>query len=604
MSIYDINEIFEDSKDNKQNGLLEYGKFNDGGYCIKISTRDQWMTIFILCTDTLEEKNFLFNKIRALKIKDQQNNGVFKFMHSKASEKDTETLSDLFGNKKKDQNKGSDPIDGYWLTLQEWSQCSKKCDGGTSSFHRMCIPQKKGGKPCQGNAVLVKPCNRQPCPKVSGTNESLRNRDNTEILKPIVKIMPFTNTPQRFTLCKIKESDMMIFEDGKDPIKQNEALFKGKNIDAIGGIRIPSRVIMNTKTLTIFAGDEFETLYMSFLLIKTKFMRIKNRKNCFKLYETSSKYTTLCPFNADVSSKELDEWDTDFFTFKNKCSKSNKDMNGHDQEELEKKIKDKMEKARQQAIEEANEERKEKKAESANTDISSLVKETHSIAMKAIQKEGSIEELIKQEAEEKNNAEEVKLRIMIEDERKKQSCVIKAIKEKELENQMQEKAKEIKDTIATIKSEAAAQVLMKRFNLKKIISQINKKAELKRNKLRQELQNVRMTTAGELGKAYKKGDVGKCIKASSNAKSRNDYCIATFSEDFAQLEYCRNTDEFCENCCQAQFGEMMSNEKDECMKKVCPEKPKEEDKQEVKPKFREISNDKENGFIKQRAIGI
>ena len=102
------------------------------------------------------------------------------------------------------------------------------------------------------------------------------------------------------------------------------------------------------------------------------------------------------------------------------------------------------------------------------------------------------------------------------------------------------------ETINTIKTEAAAQVLMKRNNLKRLISQLNKKAELKRNKLRQELQNVRMTIASDLGKAYKKGDVTKCIRAYSNPKSKSDYCIATFSEDFAQLEFCRNTDEFCD----------------------------------------------------------
>lgn len=550
------------------------------------------MSIYVICSESQADRTSLFNKLRALKIKDQHFHGVFKFENN--GQKDSSTLSDIFGNKKqiKIDNNGAAPKDGYWLTLQEWSQCSKKCDSGTSTFQRMCIPPKKGGKPCIGQALLVKPCNTHPCPKVTGTKEDLANKKNTEVLKPIVKIMHFTNNPQRFTLCKIKESDMMIFDDGTDPIKQNEPLFRGKDIDKIGGIRIPSRVVMNTKTISIFAGDEFETLYMSLVLKKTKFMKIKNRKGCFKLYETASRYTTLCPYNADVSTKELEEWENDFFTFRDKCGRSERDnMDEKEKRELDNKIKDEMEKARQNVIDAANEERKVKKAESADNETKDVIKQTHTTALKAIQKETNLEELIKQEAEEKNKQEEIAIRKQIEMEKKKQSCVAKAIREKELENQMQEKAKEISETVKEIKSEAAAQVLRKRQNLKKLINEINKKAELKRNKLRQQLAQVRMSMASDLGKAYKKGDSAKCKKAMGNMKTRNDYCIATFSDDFAQLDYCRKTDDFCETCCQAEFGEMMSGEKDECLKKIC-KKPSENGETEDEEKDKKKNSEK------------
>merc|ERR1711934_109459 len=133
------------------------------------------------------------------------------------------------------------------------------------------------------------------------------------------------------------------------------------------------------------------------------------------------------------------------------------------------------------------------------------------------------------------------------------------------ENMMQEKANEARDQINNIKEEAEA-VLNKRKNLRKIINQINKKAELKRNKLRQQLQAVRMNIATDIGKAYKKGDFHKCSKAQESKKARNDYCIATFSDDFAQLSYCRDADDFCETCCQAEFGEMLSTDKEDCIK--------------------------------------
>jgi len=126
-----------------------------------------------------------------------------------------------------------------------------------------------------------------------------------------------------------------------------------------------------------------------------------------------------------------------------------------------------------------------------------------------------------------------------------------------------------------------------------------------------------MSIASDLGKAYKKGDSAKCIKARDNKKARHDYCIAAFSDDYAQLSYCRETEEFCETCCQAEFGEMMSAEKEECLKKVCnknPPKPDSIDSSEAKPPaksdnedVREItdstSNDK-SGTVKQTKIPI
>lgn len=583
------------------------------GYCLKILTKDQNMSIYVICLDTNEEREILFTKLRALKIMSQHQNGEFVFLKAngtngkKNKKKQQQTLSDMMNDHKKvKENKVGALSDGYWIVLQNWSQCSKKCDGGTSTFQRMCIPPKQGGKPCVGDAVMVKPCNTKPCPHAIEDKEALAKNQHVEILKPIVKIMPFTNHPQRFTLCKIKESDMMIFEDGKDPIKQNEPLFKGKKIDQNSGIQIPSRVVMNTKTLTIFAGSEFETLYMSFSLKKTKFLKFgkdKERKNCFKLFETVSRYATLCPFNSG-SSADLDQWENDFFTFKDKCSRSNNELDEESKKKLEDKIKEKMEKAKQEASLEFAEERKKKKAENNEENVI-LVKQTEATAMKAIEKELNLEALIKAEAEEKNKAEEIQLLKVIESEKKKKECVAKAIKEKQLENTMLEKAEEIKDTINTIKAEAAQQVLKKREKLRELINSINKKAELKRNKLRQQLQTVRMSIASDIGKAYKKGDMTRCKNANSNEKVRSDYCIATFSDDFAQLSYCRESDDFCEVCCQAEFGDMLIKEKEECLKKEnCTNKPnkpaRKDDKDDIE---REISGT--NGkYRKQKSIAI
>ena len=61
-------------------------------------------------------------------------------------------------------------------------------------------------------------------------------------------------------------------------------------------------------------------------------------------------------------------------------------------------------------------------------------KHTNSIAFKALQKELSIEEMIKKEELKRELNEEKKILQTIEIERKKSECIIKAIQEKDLEN--------------------------------------------------------------------------------------------------------------------------------------------------------------------------
>lgn len=320
---------------------------------MKISTKDQFNQVFIICTETEAEKDELIRKIKALKITEQHEKGLILLAKSKVL-KQGDTLGSLLGKKSNDQpskplKKNQKPVDGYWVTLQDWSQCNKKCDGGISTFHRMCVPPKFGGKPCEGEPVISKKCNMNPCPKVaggssSGSSDPLKNNDeNTTVLDPVVKILPFTDAPQRYTLCKIKESDLMIYEDGLDSNKKNDPLFKGKKIDDIGGLKLPCRVVMNTQTLTVYSGQKFETLYLSFTLKKTRFYEAKNKKNCFKLYETTLKYITLCPYAAEISNKEFNEWKKDFEVFKTRCDRPKKGiLSDTEQKALDQKIKAKM----------------------------------------------------------------------------------------------------------------------------------------------------------------------------------------------------------------------------------------------------------------------
>lgn len=164
--------------------------------------------------------------------------------------------------------------------------------------------------------------------------------------------------------------------------------------------------------------------------------------------------------------------------------------------------------------------------------------------------------MIQKEEEERIILEEEEIKKNIENEKKKKDCVLKVIKERELENQYNIQAKEIEQTINTIKQETAQQVLIRRNNLKKIIEKLRKKHEFKKNKLQQELQTVKISIANELGKHYKKGDIEKCKVAIQDSKKKNKYCSCAFPDDIMNKESCETTPDFCSYCCENEFSEL------------------------------------------------
>lgn len=191
------------------------------------------------------------------------------------------------------------------------------------------------------------------------------------------------------------------------------------------------------------------------------------------------------------------------------------------------------------------------------------------MALQALQKEMTLEQMIQKEEEERIKSEEEELKKNIENEKKKKECVLKAIKERELENQYNIQAKEIEQTINNIKQETAQQVLLRRNNLKKIIEKLRQKHDLKKNKLKQELQTVKISIANEIGKHYKKGDTQKCLIAVESKKKRSEYCMANFGEDITNINYCKSTPDFCSYCCENEISELFADERLKCSKEVC-----------------------------------
>lgn len=407
MNIELIKPVYEEP--GYKGGVQDYGNFSEG-YCFKVETLHS--TIWIVCCDDSGQKEKLMSNLKKLKLFKQRDKG--QIIVNKHHDNDTETVQHILNIHKNPEGTYLDkrnfvvntkkPTDGYWIVLQEWSQCSKKCDGGVSTFHRMCIEPKNGGKPCEGQSVLTSPCNTQPCPHVH--QRGVHNGQKPVTLKPIVKVLPYSNRPQSYHKCIIKESDLMLVKVS-DVTAQVE---KPKHSQLV-----PSRVVMNNRTISIYENaDDYSSHFATFDLKTTDFFRSSSEKECFILSQGKKK-VQLCPFGFDKSSKTFEEWDKDFHLFKYSCETKPDEINL----EMNNKLSEKIKEAKDEMLLDREAIVKQKMREKEEDNSYSIIKKTNKVAQEAILKESGVEEMIEKEELDREKKSEAEILEQIEKEKKR-----------------------------------------------------------------------------------------------------------------------------------------------------------------------------------------
>lgn len=338
--------------------------------------------------------------------------------------KGPKTISGMLNPAKVNENskKGKNLVDGQWIILQNWSQCTLKCGGGKSYLQRMCIPPKDGGKPCEGDAILSKDCNPQPCPSQELADAKKKDSLEVKVNKPIVKIMPFSSRPQRYTKCIIKEADMMYTKSLA--VADATTTHTSVNKDSKETIKVPVRVVMNNRTLTIFAGEEFDSHLETFNILSSNFVSPDPKTaspadlGCFYINSEDGRKAHLCPFSDSSNTKILEEWFYDFNLFKYQCNY------GHKEQELnvklQKRLEEKISKAKEGLLEEAQEDIKKRAQVTEENKLQTQVKKTNSVALQAIQKEINLEDMIKNEEADRERKEEQEMTKKIAAEEEKQ----------------------------------------------------------------------------------------------------------------------------------------------------------------------------------------
>jgi len=461
-------------------------------------------------------------------------------------------------------------VDGYWITLQDWTDCSQKCGGGLSYQHLMCIPPKNGGKPCEGRSLRTKPCNVNPCPSAKTLIEKTKKglSIDSEVRKPIMKVGRFSSRPQKYSKCLMKENDAFLTEFD----------YKGEVLK-----KTPVRVLMNNQTLSIFQDDDYADLLLAYNLKNTMFSLPKNFC-CFSLQD-NEKRSGLCgyPENCGVDIQKnqwANKWKDDYYDFKVVCETGRVEslLTPNDLNALE----DKNNENNDMEIDLPRIKKQQLKDE-MNIQETQLFRksfsQTQEVGFKAIERELNIEKMVKKEEEQKESEELAELEAKVKKEEKKASCVHKSIEEKDFDSFFEDKMEAL-DEMERLKVKINNKVLDSRNKIKKLLGDMRRKADRKKEELQDKIAAVRSKMAQEILLANREGDIKNCLRGKKDLDFRTNYCSKNFVDDYETNSVC-NSNDFCYTCCENEFGANMKIKRNRCYKSCDDkEKPKEKKNKE------------------------
>ena len=190
---------------------------------------------------------------------------------------------------------------------------------------------------------------------------------------------------------------------------------------------------MNNKSFAVYTDDSLQSNVKSFLLENSYISRVEKDDSCF-MVKGINHQGVFCQL--DVNSKAfVDEWGYDFNLFKYQCKQERKTFS-FEEEKMETQYKEGVAKLKQEMIQKKVLVAKNDVVKSEATELEQKIQKVEQMSVEAIHKEMKMEEMLEKEEEEKDKQEEEQLELVIGIEKKKQDCLMKGIKEKQLEDQM------------------------------------------------------------------------------------------------------------------------------------------------------------------------
>lgn len=563
-------------------GIRDFGKFSEG-FCFQVKTiipkdvfkmtnseydpkegiKEKWL----ICLDTEQNKQSLMNLMIKNKIRRQQIAGVILKSNTPtridSPSNPTASFNSVEGLTQEESH--GRKVDGRWIVLQDWSQCSLACGGGIQTLHLMCHPPQNGGKPCSGQSRRTRPCNPQPCPEIKGREAPIKFE------KPIVRMMPLTQRPTRYDKCHLKESD--IFAVVKpDNINLAEQLAIDPNYMMTDAAqKIPARVVMTNKSISVFKDQNLDSIVFTGDLLNVSLMRINNSKTCI-LFQGKSVSQQIIVCSMESKDSFVEEWDYDFSLFKHQCQEKRPLVKLAD-DEAKRKFKEGVQNLKTTIIEDKARKAREDSKKDEELQMKKQIDNTQSMTFLAMQKEMKLEALLQKEEELREKEDEANLDTQLEQEERKKKILMKSIKEKELEEQFNVSRENAKLAINKIKDEAKNQIIKKRNEIKKKINMMRLKSERKKASIKSKIMSMRTDTAQQLQMYAKKGNKDKCFIPDPNKEEDlhniEVYCVANFPTQMNEFMECKIPESFCFSCCYREFGPMQFMLREKCLQERC-----------------------------------
>jgi len=300
------------------------------------------------------------------------------------------------------------------------------------------------------------------------------------------------------------------------------------------------------------------------MLEVTLLKKLNDNKKCFIL-TSNNKEAELCGLE-NAKGDFVEEWNTDFFLFRDKCqiTKPEIQLNKNEEKELDNKFKEKIAEVKLELIRERTKKIRGEFLKNEQNVLENKVKKVETVALQAVKKELSLERLLEKEENEKEETEMKELEKQVENEKKKDECLRKAIKQKELEDQHNLARSETEKKIQKLKEEAKREIIRKRNELRQKILLMRKKQQRKKNLLKAKVLTMRSKMAMDLQKLTREGSKSRCKIKGNESAQINAYCHANFVDDYYKLVECQQPENFCYMCCENEFGEVHLSKREGC----------------------------------------
>lgn len=426
-----------------------------------------------------------------------------------------------------------------WVPITLWSDCSKPCGGGKSYLQRICITPENSKEQCEGERILTKDCNLQPCTDTGPEDEieRLAHKSNSTVASPIMKYMPISRRPLRYERCVIKEGDLALYLDQ----------------GSIQGARIPVRVILNNRTLTAYSNDDYESIIVTHRLATvTGLRKYEHDKSntCFEI-EEGKKKTVLCAFVSNgVSLSDLAmEWQKDILDFIKNCA-------SYYSHELDYKEMTQLSASQvQNALDFYQDKEKEH--------MEKIILKTQQLALQAIEKELKVENLIEKEEEEKQKKLQLDINSAYDKLEKQKEVINKALLEKKKQADIYANKLMLKKKIKQISEQVKREVMKIREDLRARILSKQRDEKRKRELVMNKIESLKKDISKNLLRASKNGNTDQCNPERPTGEII-DYCKVNYEFDFVKMNECVKNDNFCYMCCEAEFGDLHLEERSNC----------------------------------------